>query len=110
MTDPIRDEWYPVALVSQLPKGDRDTLLLGEPIRITLQAGQPMVTASGRVLLSVSPHTRDPRRPVCRELATAPRDEAAPNAPDFILDAHERVAHVLPPEDVDMDVEGQLVA
>jgi phenylpropionate dioxygenase-like ring-hydroxylating dioxygenase large terminal subunit len=52
MTDPIRDEWYPVALVSQLPKGDRDTLLLGEPIRITLQAGQPMVTASGRVLPS----------------------------------------------------------
>jgi len=52
MTDPIRDEWYPVALVSQLPKGDRDTLLLGEPIHITLQAGQPMVTASGRVLPS----------------------------------------------------------
>lgn len=52
MTDPIRDEWYPVALVSQLPKGDRDTLLLGEPVRITLQAGQPMVTASGRVLPS----------------------------------------------------------
>ncbi len=73
-------------------------------------AGTLLRTASGRVLLSVSPHTRDPRRPVCRELATAPRDEAAPNAPDFILDAHERVAHVLPPEDVDMDVEGQLVA
>jgi len=52
MTDPIRDEWYPVALVSQLPQGDRDTLLLGEPIRVTLQDGQPMVTASGRVLPS----------------------------------------------------------
>jgi phenylpropionate dioxygenase-like ring-hydroxylating dioxygenase large terminal subunit len=52
MTDPIRDEWYPVALVSQLPQGDRDTLLLGEPIRVTLRDGQPMVTASGRVLLS----------------------------------------------------------
>jgi phenylpropionate dioxygenase-like ring-hydroxylating dioxygenase large terminal subunit len=52
MTDPIRDEWYPVALVSQLPNGDRDTLLLGEPIRVTLQDGQPMVTASGRELPS----------------------------------------------------------
>jgi phenylpropionate dioxygenase-like ring-hydroxylating dioxygenase large terminal subunit len=38
--------------VSQLPQGDRDTLLLGEPIRVTLQDGQPMVTASGRVLRS----------------------------------------------------------
>ena len=73
-------------------------------------AGTLLRTASGRVLLSVSPNARDPRRPVCRELATAPRDEAAPNAPDFILDAHERVAHVLPPEDVDVDVEDQLVA
>jgi phenylpropionate dioxygenase-like ring-hydroxylating dioxygenase large terminal subunit len=52
MTDPIRDEWYPVALVSQLHREDRDTLLLGEPIRVTLQDGQPMVTASGRVLPS----------------------------------------------------------
>ena len=52
MTDPIRDEWYPVALVSQLQHAVRDTLLLGEPIRVTLLDGQPMVTASGRVLPS----------------------------------------------------------
>lgn len=52
MTDPVRDEWYPVALVSQLHREARDTLLLGEPIRVTLQDGQPLVTASGRVLPS----------------------------------------------------------
>lgn len=54
MTDPIRDEWYPVALVSQLHHAPRDTQLLGEPIRVTLQDGQPLVTASGRELLSQS--------------------------------------------------------
>ena len=52
MTDPVRDEWYPVALVSQLHREARDTQLLGEPIRVTLQDGQPLVTASGRVLPS----------------------------------------------------------
>lgn len=52
MTDPIRDEWYPVAMFSQVRQTDRDTLLLGEPIRVTLHEGQPMVTASGRVLPS----------------------------------------------------------
>ena len=52
MTDPIRDEWYPVALVSQLHHAPRDTQLLGEPIRVTLQDGQPLVTASGRTLPS----------------------------------------------------------
>lgn len=52
MTDPIRDEWYPVALVSQLEREARDTRLLGEEIRVTLQDGQPMVTAGGRVLPS----------------------------------------------------------
>ena len=52
MTDPVRDEWYPVALISQLHREARDTLLLGGPIRVTLQHGQPMVTASGRVLPS----------------------------------------------------------
>jgi phenylpropionate dioxygenase-like ring-hydroxylating dioxygenase large terminal subunit len=50
MTDPVRDEWYPVALVSQLHNGTRDTLLLGEPIRVTMRDGQPLVTASGREL------------------------------------------------------------
>jgi phenylpropionate dioxygenase-like ring-hydroxylating dioxygenase large terminal subunit len=52
MTDPIRDEWYPVALVSQLHHAPRDTQLLGEPIRVTLQDGQPLVTASGGTLPS----------------------------------------------------------
>jgi phenylpropionate dioxygenase-like ring-hydroxylating dioxygenase large terminal subunit len=52
MTDAVRDEWYPVALVSQLHHAARDTQLTGEPIRVTLQDGQPMVTASGRVLPS----------------------------------------------------------
>lgn len=52
MTDPVRDEWYPVALVSQLHHAARDTQLLGEPIRVTLRDGQPLVTASGRALPS----------------------------------------------------------
>lgn len=54
MTDPIRDEWYPVALVSQLHHAPRDTLLLGEAIRVTLQDGEPLVTASGRALPSLA--------------------------------------------------------
>lgn len=52
MSDPIRDEWYPVALVSQLHHAHRDTQLLGEPLRVTLQDGQPLVTAAGRELPS----------------------------------------------------------
>jgi phenylpropionate dioxygenase-like ring-hydroxylating dioxygenase large terminal subunit len=52
MTDPIRDEWYPVAMVSQLRLEDRTTLLLGESICVTLEDGQPLVTAAGRVLPS----------------------------------------------------------
>ena len=52
MTDPIRDEWYPVAMVSQLRREDRSTLLLGESICVTLEDGQPLVTAAGRVLPS----------------------------------------------------------
>jgi len=52
MTDPVRDEWYPVSLVSQLHHAARDTQLLGEPIRVTLRDGQPLVTASGRALPS----------------------------------------------------------
>lgn len=50
MTDPIRDEWYPVAMTSQLHQAERDTLLLGEPIRVFLRDGQPCVTGNGRDL------------------------------------------------------------
>lgn len=52
MTDPIRDEWYPVAMVSQLRREDRSTLLLGESICVTLEDGLPLVTTKGRVLPS----------------------------------------------------------
>ena len=71
-------------------------------------AGTLMRMESGRVLLSIAPNTEDPRRPLCRELSTSPM--AAPIAPDVLLDAHERVARVLAPEDVDVDVEEQLAA
>ncbi len=52
--DPVRDEWYPVALVSRLGPQGRDTLLLGEAIRITLENDAPLVTAAGRTLPSQS--------------------------------------------------------
>lgn len=49
--DAIRDEWYPVALASQLGAGGRDTRLLGESIRVAWAGGQPEVTGSdGRKL------------------------------------------------------------
>lgn len=49
--DAIRDEWYPVALASQLGAGGRDTRLLGEPIRVAWAGDQPEVTGSdGRKL------------------------------------------------------------
>lgn len=50
MTDPIRDEWYPVALVSQLGPEGRDTRLLGEPVRVAWQDGAVTVTSGGRNL------------------------------------------------------------
>lgn len=52
MTFPMRDEWYPVALLSDLPNAWRETLLLGETIHIGRDVnGTPCVTAQeGRVL------------------------------------------------------------
>jgi HD-GYP domain-containing protein (c-di-GMP phosphodiesterase class II) len=73
-------------------------------------AGTLLRMETGRVLLSIAPNSEDPRRPLCRELTTSPTDAAAPIAPDVLLDAHERVARVLAPEDVDVDVEEQLAA
>ncbi|MBC2837463.1 aromatic ring-hydroxylating oxygenase subunit alpha [Paragemmobacter straminiformis] len=52
MTDPIRDEWYPVALVSQLGPEGRDTRLLGEPVRVAWHGGAITVTSGGRSLPS----------------------------------------------------------
>ena len=41
------DEWYPVALLSQCAKKDYDTVLMGEPVRISLDAaGNVKVTDS----------------------------------------------------------------
>lgn len=50
--DPIRGEWYPVALASQLGSEGRNTRLLGEPVRVAWAAqGTPQVTgADGRSL------------------------------------------------------------
>jgi phenylpropionate dioxygenase-like ring-hydroxylating dioxygenase large terminal subunit len=47
MTDPIRDEWYPVAMTAALSRAPRDTRLLGQPIRVDLGPdGAPRVTAA----------------------------------------------------------------
>ena len=41
---PMREQWYPVAMSSQLPPAGRDSLLLGEPIRVFAQPdGMPGV-------------------------------------------------------------------
>lgn len=49
--DPIRDEWYPVALASQLQASGRETRLLGEAIRVAWAGDQPEATAAdGRKL------------------------------------------------------------
>lgn len=46
-SEAIRNEWYPVALASQLGPEGRDTRLLGEPIRVDWAAqGQPRVRAA----------------------------------------------------------------
>ena len=52
--DPIIDEWYPVALASQLGPQGRDTQLLGKPIHVTLKDGTPVATAAGRTLPCVT--------------------------------------------------------
>ena len=35
----MRDHWYPVGMTKQVTSGGRDTLLLGEPIRVFLDNG-----------------------------------------------------------------------
>lgn len=42
-----RDAWYPVAMATQ---SRRETLLLGEPVRVSLRDGAPVVTSDGREL------------------------------------------------------------
>ena len=47
----MRDHWYPVGMTKQLTAGGRDTLLMGEPIRVFLDNGAPAVTdGTGRSL------------------------------------------------------------
>lgn len=47
----MRDEWYPVGLISQTTAAGRDSLLMGAPIRVALDAGgAPTVTGEGRAL------------------------------------------------------------
>ena len=84
MTDrPIRDEWYPVAMTSQLQHAPRDTLLLGEAIRVTLRDGKPLVTASGRALPAQARYGHvwtslgTPRAPAVRHSGSGPARTAA---------------------------------
>jgi len=47
----MRDHWYPVGMTKQLTAGGRDTLLMGEPIRVFLYNGAPAVSdGTGRSL------------------------------------------------------------
>ena len=47
----MRDQWYPVGMTKQLTAQGRDTLLMGEPIRVALADGAPSVTdGTGRAL------------------------------------------------------------
>ncbi len=73
-------------------------------------AGTLLRTGSGRLLLSVAPGAGNPRRPVCRELLAGPAGEPVPAPTAAPLDEHERVSHVLAPEDVDVDIEELLAA
>lgn len=76
-------------------------------------AGTVFVTDSGRIMLSVSPNSADPRRPICRELAGDVHEETAEilaQGGDAPLPAEERVVHVIPPEEFYVDVEGLLAA
>ncbi|WP_370045142.1 MULTISPECIES: aromatic ring-hydroxylating dioxygenase subunit alpha [Salipiger] len=47
----MRDQWYPVGMTKQLTAEGRDTLLMGEPIRVFDEGGAPSVTdGTGRAL------------------------------------------------------------
>ena len=47
----MRDHWYPVGMTKQVTASGRDTLLMGEPIRVYLDNGAPTVTdGTGRSL------------------------------------------------------------
>ena len=43
----MKDQWYPVGLISCVTEEGRDSLLLGEAIRIFLDGGTPAVTGEG---------------------------------------------------------------
>lgn len=50
----MRDQWYPVGLLSDLPQTPRPSRLLGEPIAVSRDAeGQPKVTAQDGRLLQI---------------------------------------------------------
>ncbi|GGG86725.1 (2Fe-2S)-binding protein [Salipiger pallidus] len=49
----MKDQWYPVGLISGVTEEGRDSLLLGEPIRIFLDGGTPAVTGEGERPLPV---------------------------------------------------------
>jgi HD-GYP domain-containing protein (c-di-GMP phosphodiesterase class II) len=73
-------------------------------------AGTLLRTESGRLLLSITPNPDDPRRPACRELIAGPTGATVASTDDVILGELERVARVLAPEDVGVDVEALLAA
>jgi HD-GYP domain-containing protein (c-di-GMP phosphodiesterase class II) len=75
-------------------------------------AGTLMRSDSGRLLLSIHPNLDDPQRPVCRELLLGPDGtiSPAPVSADAPLGEHERVTHVLAPEEVEVNVESLLAA
>jgi HD-GYP domain-containing protein (c-di-GMP phosphodiesterase class II) len=75
-------------------------------------AGTIVRTESGRLWLSIAPNPADLRRPVARELLPGSDGGVVPAAPeaDAPLADGDRVTHVLPPEDLALDVETLLAA
>lgn len=76
-------------------------------------AGTVFVTDAGRMMLSVSPNSADPWRPVCRELGGEVHDETAEivaQGGDAPLPPEESVVRVMSPEEFAVDVEGLLAA
>ena len=73
-------------------------------------AGTLFRTASGQLMLAVSPSPDDFRRPVCRPIRVVDGLGGVVTGPDVPLAPSERVANVVTPEELDLDIEGLLAA
>ena len=70
-------------------------------------AGTVFLTDTGRMMLSIAPNSADPRRPICRELSGVVNAEIT-HTPEAPLTPNEKVMSVIPPEQLDVDIEDLL--